>query len=226
MDALVGEENFGLISQSRHTGWMYNGGMTPVTSGEAVLRIESNGLKTVCRIEYGEGPLKAMEITLPEAEKAVLIDIEIDRTEFEYAPYNEHSRDYYIHFPVPDDDYRFVYGGPDSLVEDYNGFTAVRPFLIGVKDLMGLQSERMGLTLSSRHAFMTNFDPNRGYVVYQLAKHFSQCATSDQGIVDMRDIEPGTPDILPFSFYFSSGRDLNKEGVVRYMNPIVCWSKN
>jgi len=226
MNTLVGDENFGMVSQSPHTGWMYNNGMVPVFSGEAFFRVESNDLKTVCRIEYTNGPLEVMEITLPENQKAVLLNLDINRNEFEFAPYNQHSRDYYIQFPVPEDSYRFIYGGPDSLVEEYNGFTAVRPFLIGVKDLLGLQSERLGLTLASRHAFMAGYDDEKGYMIYQLAKHFSQCATNDQGIVDMRDIEPGTPEVIPFSFFFTSGEKTNKTSVDRYMNPVVSWSNN
>ena len=225
MNRVVGDNNFGALYQSPHTGWMYNPGMRPVTVDNASLSIKRNSLKTSLRIEYSDGPLKVLELTLPETEKAILLNYTIDRSKFEYAPYNEHSRDYYVRFTVPEDDYLMRYGGPDSIVEDYNQFTDWRPYLIGITDLIGLQSEDLGLSMASHHSFMACYDEEKRSIVYQLAKHFSQCATNDQGIVDMRDIEPGTPELIPYSFYFTSGTKTDEEGINRYMNPVITWNK-
>ena len=229
LDRSVGARGFGTVARNPHTGWEYHTAMTPVPTGEVSFRVVSDARGTTMRIEYGEGAVRRAQWTLPADEKALRLDLEIDRNRFGYTPYNEHSSDYYIRFPLPSEsttggDGRFIYHGPASIVRDYHEFTQVRPFLIAARDLVGVERDTHTVTFASHHAFMVNWDATERYVIYQLAKDFSQAATKDRGVVDIDVVEPGTPEVIPFSFRFSSGSELDSEGVERYMNPTVTWS--
>lgn len=226
LDLVVGREGFGRLYHAPHSGWMGPAEFEAVLYSGADLTSLSHSLYSRMKIRYDSGPLVEMTVTLPEEEKALYFNYILDRKGFLFTPYRQHSRDYFLRFPVRDAEHEFIYRGPASIVEDYNGFTRHRPFLISIRDGIGLVNQNAVLTFASRHAFMANYSKERDEVIYQLVKHYSQCATKDQGIVDMQSIEPGLPDLLPFSFRFSSGGAWDLEGVERYMNPVIAWSRN
>jgi len=62
-------------------------------------------------------------------------------------------------------------------------------------------------------------------VIYYIAQHFSQFASKDKGVVDMGDSEPGTPDLIPFSFCFTSNESMDFDIARRFVNPVIVLDK-
>ena len=218
---IVGGKYFGSLVKGKHHGWFPDENIEIVKAQSTGIEIKEYSYKKECIISYGEGPIKTLKVELPEYSKEIRFSIDIDRRMFEFVPYQDHSMDYYIEFPLIEKELNIKYSGPDSFVEDYYSFTRHRPFLINVKDRIMLEDSDTIINFASRQAFMANYYPERNSIIYQIAKHYSQCATKDTGITNMRDIEPGLPDVMPFSFYFSSNdKDINNK-IDNYINPVI-----
>ncbi|HQE48700.1 MAG TPA: hypothetical protein PKV93_05020 [Fervidobacterium sp.] len=172
------------------------------------------------QVKIDSSPIVELDIALPSNEKKIFFSYFIDQTKIPYIPYENHSINYFLKIPISSGG-KFVYRGPDSIVKDPYEFPALRPGQVAVRDLFALESDGLTVTMGTRQAFMVGFDSKTNSFDCLLLRHYDETATKDSGIVRLENVEPGSPDVLTFSFFFTTGREIDLEGAENFMRPPI-----
>jgi len=179
-----------------------------------------NSQQKIMKVMLDNSPIIELDITLPVNEKKILFSYFIDQTKIPYIPYEDHSINYFLRVPVNSCG-KFVYKGPDSIVKNPYEFPALRPDQIAVGDVFALESDALTVTMATRQAFMVGFDSTTNSFDFLLLKHYDETATKDLGITRLENVEPGSPDVLAFSFFFTTSKKIDMEGAENFMKPPI-----
>ena len=68
---------------------------------------------------------------------------------------------------------------------------------------------------------MVGYDKESKIVDCLLLRHYDEAATKDLGIVNLERVEPDSPDILTFSFLFTTGNEIDVRSVENFMKPPI-----
>lgn len=76
-------------------------------------------------------------------------------------------------------------------------------------------------TLGSRQVFLFGYNEKSGYIDCLLLRHYDEAATKDLGITPLGEVEPGSPNILKYSFFFCTGDKIDEFGVENFYKPPI-----
>jgi len=196
---------------------------------EEIFNVESyefdeNPQQRIIRVKTVNSPIVGLEIILPNNEKRIIFSYFIDQTKIPYVPYEKHSINYFLKIPINYEG-KFIYRGPGSIIKDPYGFPALRPEQVAVRDLFALKTDKFIVTMATRQAFMVGYDKESKIVDCLLLRHYDEAATKDLGIVNLERVEPDSPDILTFSFLFTTGNEIDVRSVENFMKPpiVIKW---
>ncbi|MDY6894981.1 MAG: hypothetical protein SVO01_06135 [Thermotogota bacterium] len=77
------------------------------------------------------------------------------------------------------------------------------------------------MTLGSKQAFLFGYNEKSGYIDCLLLRHYDEVATKDLGITSLGEVEPGSPSILKYSFFFYTGDKIDELGVENFYKPPI-----
>ena len=181
---------------------------------------DENTQQQVIRLKITNSPIVGLEIVLPNNEKGIIFSYFIDQTKIPYIPYEKHSINYFLKIPINYEG-EFIYRGPDSIIKDPYEFPALRPAQVAVRDLFALKTDNFIVTMASQQAFMAGYDKESRTFESLLLRHYDEAATRDLGIVNLESVEPNSLDILTFSFFFTTGEEIDIKGVENFIKPPV-----
>ena len=205
-----------LLWASHHTDFI-GGTPTPMRPEVASIQRIDSPLYTGVRLRFtGATPWHSISILLPRSGKRMEIHNVLDRAQMRYVPYAQHSDHYYFAFPVAlslrqlDVRYqgatRFQSLAHDTLRgANANGIIS--------QAAVDLRDAEWGVTVAHREAFAFSvggighssslFLPREATLFAHVVQKADEGQTKDRG-VSAFDIEPGAPDLLRFSFSFTT----------------------
>jgi len=178
----------------------------------------------ILEIDFSKGSvIKTIRITLPIGEKIFYFDCFVDKRYLPHVSYNYHSVNYFVAFPLVNVQ-SVSYQGPCTVVNNPFEFPSVRPNEISINGLLIGHAHSHACVIASREAFMveTTRDEGGGLKVnFHLLRHYSEMAAKSEGVVQLSSVEPGTPNILRFSFFFTSLREPDLKLAQEFLHPPI-----
>jgi hypothetical protein len=210
---------FGAAFESFNPLVVRDSDLRPLARGsvKGVLTADSSGARALLTSE--DSALARVSVELPSDRKELLVEYALAKKRLVYTPYKNHSRNYYIRFPLGQG-WTYSYEGPASTVTKPYEFTRLRPSLLPAPGGVMLSREGLSLRFESREAFMANYFMQDGYLLYHLFRNYGQAATKDKGIVDMNEVEPGSPDLIKFGFSLTTGAG-SPPRIPSYLSPAI-----
>lgn len=229
---LNSDGSFNVFDKELNTCVVNNGGIIEYSFTNSIQKHEREELvidsvktikypqKSVMIAEFTDSPITKLEIILPKNEKNFLFNYYFDINKIPYVPYDKHSINFYLKIPITQEG-TFSYNGPASLVKDPYEFPALRPEQVSVRDLVAVETKDYTVTLGSRQAFLFGYNEKSGYIDCLLLRHYDEAATKDLGITSLGEVEPGSPNILKYSFFFYTGDKIDEFGVENFYKPPI-----
>lgn len=168
-------------------------------------------------------PFVHLRIILPCYKKAVIAEYFLNRDKLPYVPYEKHSSNYYVCFPLSDTTKMYC-TETDGNVKQIDLFPFVRPREVCLNGYVVADAGAFNYVLASREAFMVDlpFDDDRNKILrFHLLRHYSEAAVKNKGIVKLQDVEPNTPKLIRFSFLISTSRLVDPEIPRDFLRPVI-----
>ena len=214
-----GGQGFGAAFESFNPLVVRDSDLRPLARGGVKGAMTSDGLGARAVLTSEDSALARVSVELPSDRKEISIEYAFAKKKLVYTPYKNHSRNYYIRFPLGQG-WSFSYDGPASTVTKPYEFTRLRPSILPAPGGVSLAKGGLGLRFESREAFMANYFMQDGYLLYHLFRNYGQAATKDKGIVDMNEVEPGSPELIKFGFSLTTAAGTPARNG-SYMSPAV-----
>jgi len=167
-------------------------------------------------------PIYKLRITLPNEKKEIILDYFLDKKKIPHVSYKNHSINYYIKFPSLING-NFFYNGPVSVVYNPNEFPAYRSKELSVNGYCGILNNEKSIVFGSRETFMVEYEKEESSLIFHLIRYHSMASTKDKGIVNIPDVEFGTPSNLRYSFIIISGQTFDYESIEAFLKPNICF---
>jgi len=172
-----------------------------------------------------ECPLQSFRITLPNGRKAIIVEYFLSRDRLPYVPYERHSINYYVAFPLIRN-CKMLHADINDKTMELDQFPAARPAEFCLNGYLVVDTGLFKYAFASREAFMIGITSKENAIKFHLVRHYSETATRNKGIVRLLKTEPNTPDLIRFSFLISTSDTVDSKTLRDFLHPTIVFENS